>query len=477
MTHQELLRLSLAQAQVLIAGKEVTPLELVDAYLSRIEETEAKFRSFAEVYADAARSSARALTEMQAAGRFLGPLHGIPVSLKDNINVKGLRTTACSQVYRDNYPTEDAVVVRRLKAAGAVIIGKTVMHEFAQGATTDSPMFGAAHNPWDPARFCCGSSGGSAASVANATSLASLGTDTGGSIRLPSGVCGLVGMRPTIGRVSLNGIVPLAWSLDACGPITRSIRDNALMLGVLAGEEPGDPSTAKRPGDDFSRTIDRGVKGLRIGILPEVLFQKDQPAVVAAVQRALETFRSLGAEIVKCRVDRLELMPKAWSAVCYVEATSFHQKNLRTCPLDYGDDVRVLFQAGEFISGTTYVHAQRYRRWLREQFRTLFREQVDLLLFPTLPFTAVPIGDYELIIHGVKENVLPLSGTYVCYAPTTGLPALTLPCGLDERGLPVGLQLLGDAFREDVCYQAGAAFESVFHLYDRLPGIRPESCC
>ncbi len=279
-------------------------------------------------------------------------------------------------------------------------------------------------------------------------------------------------MRPTIGRVSLNGIVPLAWSLDACGPITRSIRDNALMLGVLAGEEPGDPSTAKRPGDDFSRTIDRGVKGLRIGILPEVLFQKDQPAVVAAVQRALETFRSLGAEIVKCRVDRLELMPKAWSAVCYVEATSFHQKNLRTCPLDYGDDVRVLFQAGEFISGTTYVHAQRYRRWLREQFRTLFREQVDLLLFPTLPFTAVPIGDYELIIHGVKENVLPLSGTYVCYAPTTGLPALTLPCGLDERGLPVGLQLLGDAFREDVCYQAGAAFESVFHLYDRLPGIR-----
>ena len=144
---------------------------------------------------------------------------------------------------------------------------------------------------------------------------------------------------------------------------------------------------------------------------------------------------------------------------------------------DYGDDVRVLFQAGEFISGTTYVHAQRYRRWLREQFRTLFREQVDLLLFPTLPFTAVPIGDYELIIHGVKENVLPLSGTYVCYAPTTGLPALTLPCGLDERGLPVGLQLLGDAFREDVCYQAGAAFESVFHLYDRLPGIRPESCC
>lgn len=471
MTQQELLQLTLSQAQEYIQSQKITPLELTEAYISRIEQTESDVKSFAAVYCDAARKEAVALTEMQAAGHFLGPLHGIPVSLKDNIEMKGLRTTACSKVYANNIPDRDAAVVRRLKSAGAVIIGKTAMHEFAQGATTDSPMFGAAHNPWALERFCCGSSGGSAASVANATSLASVGTDTGGSIRLPSSVCGVVGMRPTIGRVSLDGIIPLAWSLDACGPITRTVRDNVIMMQVLSGPEARDSSTAKRIDSNYGGLLAQGAKGMRIGILPEVLFQKDQPDVIRAIKNALDIFRDLGAEIKQCNIKHLDLMPKAWEAVCYVEATAFHQKNIRERPLEYGEDVRVLFQAGEFIPGTTYVHAQRYRRWLREQFRQLFQDEVDLVLFPTLPFTAVQIGNYELEINGKIEDVLPLSGTYVCYAPTAGLPALTVPCGLDRDGLPIGLQLVGDRFCEDVCYRAGKAFETVFHLYDKLPGI------
>ncbi len=471
MTQKELLRLTLSQAQKYIQSKRITPIELTEAYISRIEQTESDVKSFAAVYCDAARKEALALTEMQSAGHFLGPLHGIPISLKDNINMKGLRTTACSRVYANNLPNKDAAVVRRLKSAGAVIIGKTVMHEFAQGATTDSPMFGAAHNPWALDRFCCGSSGGSAGSVANATSLASVGTDTGGSIRLPSSVCGLVGMRPTIGRVSLDGIIPLAWSLDACGPITRNVRDNAIMMQVLSGPEARDPSTAKCINSNYGDLLAKGAKGMRIGILPEVLFQKDQPDVIQAIKNALDIFRDLGAEIKQCSIDHLDLMPKAWEAVCYVEATAFHQKNIRERPLEYGEDVRALFQAGEFIPGTTYVHAQRYRRWLREQFQQLFRNEVDLILFPTIPFTAVPIGNYEVEINGNIENVLPLSGTYVCYAPTAGLPALTIPCGLDKDKLPIGLQLIGNMFCEHMCYRAGNAFERVFHLYDKIPGI------
>lgn len=244
------------------------------------------------------------------------------------------------------------------------------------------------------------------------------------------------------------------------------------MLQVIAGEEPGDPTAAKQPSEDFGRDMELGVQGMRIGILPDVLFQADQPDVVKGVKEALERFRSLGAEVVECKVEHLDLMPKAWSAVCYTEASAFHQKNMRERPQDYGEDVRVLFQAGEFLPGTAYVHAQRYRRWLREQFETLFREKIDLLLFPTLPFTAVPIGEYELEINGKVENVLPLSGTYVCYAPATGLPAVTIPCGLDHAGLPIGIQLLGGAFCEHVCYRAAASFEKVFHLYDRLPGLQ-----
>ena len=471
MNTNKLLALTLAEAQEKIAAKQLSPVALTAAYVNRITETEKESNSFMSVDLDGALKQAHALEEMQMAGHFIGPLHGIPVAIKDNIDLEGFPTTASSKVYANNYPVKDAPVAARLKSAGAVIVGKTIMHEFAWGATTDTVAYGAAHNPWDPKRFCCGSSGGSAASIANGTSLAALGTDTGGSVRLPSSVCGVVGMRPTYGRVSLKGIVPLAYSMDACGPITRTVRDNAIMLNVMAGHQSGDITSKNASVKDFTRQLSLGVKNIRIGILPDVLFENDQPDVIEAVKNAMEIYRELGAEIVECKMENLSLMQKAWYAVCSVEASTYHQNNIRKRPDDYSEEVRALLQAGELIPGTAYVQAQRYRSWLREQFRTLF-QTVDLLLFPTLPATAVPIGEYDLIINGKELNMLPLTCTYVCYAPMTGVPALQIPCGLDHDGMPIGFQLLGREFEEEICYRAGAAFEKIYNLHDQLPAVR-----
>lgn len=470
MNNKELRRLSLAEAQSLITKKELSPVELVDAYLERIDETEDTINSFTAVYAEAARKEAKALEEMQMADHFLGPLHGIPVAVKDNIALAGHVTTGSSIVYEKNIPGKDAPVAARLKSAGAVLIGKTNMHEFAWGATTDTRLFGASCNPWDPVRFCCGSSGGSGGSIANATSLAALGTDTGGSVRLPSSVCGIVGMRPTIGRVPLQGIIPLAYTLDACGPMTRNVKDNAIMLNTMAGYQATDPSASNKPTCDYTGEIGKSIKNMRIGILPEYLFQQDQPDVIQSVKKAFDVFKDLGAELVECKIDKLELMAKAWYAVCATEASTFHQKNIRERPQDYGEDVRTLLEAGEFITGTAYVQAQRYRRWLREQFLAAYKD-VDCFLFPTLPATAVPIGQYDLVINGKAENILPLSCNYVIFAPVTGMPALSIPCGQDHDGMPIGMQILGKPFGESTLYRAGAAFESVYSLHSKLPGL------
>ena len=472
MDNKELRSLSLCEAQNLISNKTLSPTELVNAYLDRIKDTENDINAFTEVYFESAIKEAQALDDMQAAGNMLGPLHGIPVALKDNISLAGRKTTCSSKVFANHVTKSDAAVAARLKSAGAVIVGKTNMHEFALGATTDSPLFGSTHNPWNTERFCCGSSGGSAAAVLNGSALAALGTDTGGSVRLPSSVCGLVGMRPTIGRVPIRGIIPVSYSLDACGPMTRTVRDNAAMLNVMAGHCESDPTTSSRPVCDYTAEIGKSVKNMRIGIFPDYLFLQDQPDVIAAVKNSFDIFRVLGAEIVNCKtVGKPEIMMKAWYAVCSAEAAAVHQKNMHECPQDYGSDVMNMLTAGEKITGTAYVQAQRYRRLLREEFIEAFSD-IDFFLFPMIPATAAPIGKYDLIINGKKENILDLTSNYAFFAPTTGLPALTVPCGLDHEGLPIGLQLLGKPFGESSLYRAGAAFEAVFNLHSKLPAVR-----
>lgn len=473
MDNRDLIKISLADASELIQKKEISPVELTEAYLDRIEKTEGKINSYISVYKESARKVAKGLEDMQMAGHFLGPLHGIPVALKDNISLKGLATTAGSKILADNIPDADAPVARRLKSAGAVILGKTNMHELAWGAITDNPHYGASRNPWDPTRYVAGSSGGSGASVANGTSLVALGTDTGGSVRLPSAINGTVGMRPTLGRVSIEGIIPLAWTLDTCGPLTRTVKDNAIMMNVMAGFERTDPSTSSETACDYTADLNIGAKNLRIGIIPDILFKDDQPDVIKAVQGAMDAFKAMGAKIVEFSSEHLgfETTTMATNIITAVESSTWHQKLIRERPEDYGLDCRSLIEAGEFLTGTNYANAQRYRRVLMDDFKAAFKE-IDFFLMPTIPFTALPLGNYELVINGEQKNFLDLTLTYSCIPSLCGLPAMSLPCGLDHNGLPIGLQLMGRPFDEVTLYRAGAAFERVFNIYDKLPAFR-----
>src|SRR5713101_3804586 len=296
---------TLLEAAQLVEHRKVSPVELTDTVLKQIERTEPKINAFITVLAEQARAVAKAHEGMIAAGYYLGPLHGIPIALKDNLYTKGIRSTAGSKVLGDFVPDEDATVTARLKAAGAIIVGKTNMHEFAWGGTTDNPHYVPTRNPWNPERFPAGSSGGSGAAVAARECFGAIGTDTGGSIRLPSAVNGVTGIRPTIGRVSNYNIVPLAWSMDTAGPMTRTVADCATMFNFIAGHDPKDEASARIPVSDHTAQLNRGVKGIRIGIVPDYFFTHLQPPVHDAVRGALTGLEGQKAEVVEVEIANI----------------------------------------------------------------------------------------------------------------------------------------------------------------------------
>lgn len=466
----ELLELSLAEVAALIARKDISPVELVDASLERISAVNPTLRAYISVY-EQAREVAKAAEIMQRAGHDLGPLHGIPVALKDNVALKGLRTTAGSKILADWLPAHDATVAARLRGAGAIFVGKLNMHEFAWGGTSDNPHYGAVRNPWNTDRFPAGSSGGSGAAVAARTCWGAIGTDTGGSIRLPSAINGIVGIRPTYGRVSNHGIVPLAWSMDTAGPMTRTVEDCALMFGAIAGHDPKDPATAQVPVHDYAARLHDGVKGLRIGVVPDYFFHHLQPPVDAAVRAALGTFESLGARIVETSIRNIHGNISAQLTVESCEPSTYHQRWLRERPDDYGEDVRTLLEVGEMLLATHYLQAQRYRALLRQEFMDAFRK-VDVFICPTLPFTATPVGDMKVVIeNGVEEDMLSAIMQFTGVPSLTGLPSLAVPCGFDHDGLPVGMQIIGRPFDEATLFQAGAAFQSATDFHRRAPRL------
>ncbi|MDT5081694.1 MAG: aspartyl-tRNA(Asn)/glutamyl-tRNA(Gln) amidotransferase subunit [Mycobacterium sp.] len=467
----ELLNLSLAAASRAVADCEISPVDLVTAALRRLDTINGELCAYIDVYSEQALQVARASESLIAAGHRLGALHGIPVSLKDNISVENQVTTAGSQILREWRPAQDATVTQRLRSAGAIIVGKTNMHEFAWGGTSNNPHYGAVRNPWDPSRFPGGSSGGSGVAVATRTCFGSLGTDTGGSVRLPSAINGIVGLRPTFGRVSNAGVVPLAWSMDTVGPMARTVEDCAILLQAIAGHDSRDPASASAPVTDYAADLNRGIEGLRIGIIPDYFFGHVQPQVGVAVQQAISLLNDAGATVVEVASRHIEGNISAQLTIEAAEPSTYHQEWLRQRPADYGDDVRLLLEAGELLLATQYLQAQRYRSVLRAEFLDALK-RVDLFICPTLPFTATPVGDVLVEIEaGAPEDMLTAIMQFTGVPSLTGLPALSVPCGFDDNGLPIGMQLIGRPFDESLLLQVGAAFQAMtaFHLRQPHP--------
>ena len=463
--------LTITQAAQEIEQGQLSPVELTRSVLDRIETVDGKINAFITVEADQALDVARAAEIQIKAGYYLGPLHGIPVGLKDNIAVRGGRTTAGSKILGDYFPTEDATAAARLRQAGCIFVGKLNMHEFAWGGTTDNPHYGPTRNPWNTDRFPAGSSGGSGAAVAAREVLGALGTDTGGSIRLPSAVNGIVGLRPTIGRVSNHNVIPLAWSMDTVGPMTRTVKDNALLLNALAGYDPKDEGTAPVPVEDYTAGLEFGVKGLRIGVVSDYFFSHLQPAVHDAVKSAIERLQFEGAVVEEVKIANIHGNISAQLTIESAEPSSYHQQWLRERPGDYGADVRTLLELGELYLATHYIQAQRYRTLLRGEFLAAFNH-VDVFICPTLPFTATPVGALGVVIeNGQEENMLSAIMQYTGVPSLTGLPSLAVPCGFDDDGLPVGMQIIGRPFNESTLYRVGHAYQHVTDWHTQAPQL------
>jgi len=392
-----------------------------------------------------------------AMGTDRGPLHGIPIALKDLFATRGVRTTAGSKIYEDFIPDQDSTVVEKLLAAGAVSLGKLNMHELAYGITSANPHYGPVRNPWNQQHSPGGSSGGSGAAVAARIVFMAMGSDTGGSIRIPAAFCGTVGLKPTYGRVSRYGVLPLSYSLDHVGPLTRSVRDAALTLNAIAGRDPLDPTSSHRPVVDFVPDEECSIRGLRIGFPENFYFDRLDKDVESAVRGAIARAESLGAVIKPVRLPDIAALNAVARMILLAEAAAVAAPHLDRREL-FGADVLTLLDQGRLVPAVDYVNAQRLRRAMRREFDQVWRE-VDCFIAPATPATAPRIGDTTVRLGGVDEDVRLAATRLVRGINALGLPALSIPCGLSGAGLPIGLQIVGPAFEEALLLKVGAALE------------------
>jgi len=468
MSTLDLVHAPLVDVSALIAGGQASSLEITDALLARIEQTEPTVNAYIDVLADSARRAARAADAVLASGHRLGPLHGVPVSVKDIFDVAGTVNTGGGRLAGSRTATADAPAVARLRAAGAVIVGKTNLHEYAYGYTTENPHYGPTRNPWDPTRMAGGSSGGSAAAVACGSAILALGTDTGGSIRVPSSFCGTVGIKPTYGRVSRRGVLPLAWSLDHAGPIGRTVRDVALALEVMAGYDPQDPASADRAVPAMAGEREYDLAGVRVGVPSNHFFDGIQPTVLSAVRAAIDALSELGATLVEVTIPAVEHTVSAWLAILLAEAAAAHERDLWARPDLYGADVRLYLEQGALVPAVTYLRAQRVRGEIVAAFRRAM-VGVDVLATPATAMTAPQLGTVELELGEESEELFHALARISAPFDVTGLPAISLPCGADEHGLPIGLQLVGHAFDEPMILRVADAYEQRGDWHGRHP--------
>jgi aspartyl-tRNA(Asn)/glutamyl-tRNA(Gln) amidotransferase subunit A len=454
----------------MIASKQVSPVEVVRAHLDRIAALDSKLRAFITICADSALESARAAEADLMAGRPVGPLHGVPWAPKDLYSTKGVRTTGGSKILADSVPAADATVVARLARAGAILLGKLNMHEFAYGPEGINAHYGDTRNPWssDAHRIAGGSSSGSGAAVAAGMAPGSLGSDTGGSIRIPASLCGITGLKPTYGRASRAGVLPLTWSMDHVGPMTRSARDCALMLGAIAGYDPADPTTSVLPVPDYGAALTGDVKGLRVGLLRAHFTDVAAPEVRTAVEAAAKQFERAGAVVDEVNLTQVAHAGTASAAIVASEALAYHAAWMRSRPQDYQPDVRERLRIGAFVSGAHYVRAQQVRALVaREIDEALARR--DVLLAPATPLAAPVLGERETTLGDGPSDVR--AALLRCTRPFnfSGHPACAAPGGFTAAGLPIGLQLIGRPFDEATVLRIVDAYQRITDWHTRRP--------
>ena len=457
--------LTIAEAARLIAAKELSPVELLDSRLQRIERLDGRLNSFIRVLADEARAAARTAEAEIAAGRYRGPLHGIPIGLKDIYETAGVATTGHSKVMQDHVPAADAFSVARLRAAGAVLVGKLATHEFAFGGPSFDLPWPPARNPWDTARFTGGSSSGTGAAVAAGLVLGGTGSDTGGSIRGPSAYCGLAGIKPTYGLISRMGILPLAFSLDHAGPMAWTAEDCAILLQAMAGHDPADPASANRPIPDYRAALQAGVKGLRIGVIRH-FYERDNEANAAtrqAIEAAAQKFAELGCSVREVTLSPLDDWASCGVLMMLAEAYAIHEHNLRRRFTDYGEIFRDRMALAGLITAADYIQALRRRRELVAELDRAMAD-LDLVMTAAAPSEAPRIEEVsKFAIMERPSLTMPFN--------VTGSPAMSVCCGYTEAGLPLSFQIVGKRFEDATVLRAAHAYEQATPWRGRRPGL------
>ncbi len=451
----DLTGLTVRAASERLRRKTVSSVELTRACLARIEKVQPALNAFITVTGDQALAEARALDAELQRGKYRGPLHGIPIALKDNIDTAGIRTTCASELFKDRLPSEDAEVARRLKNAGAVLLGKLNMHEFAYGGTSAVTYFGPVHNPWNPKLTPGGSSGGPGAAVAADMCFASVGTDTAGSIRIPASYCGIAGLKPTYGRVSIRGIVPLSWSLDHAGPMCKSVEDAAILLNVIAGYDPEDTTTVNVPVPDYVRALRTPTSKLRLGIPRQPFFEDLNADVGKSVDAALAVLKKLTGGAADVNLPA----PPNGGTIFAVEAYTWRQHWIDKTPELYQPPVRAAIQSGAKITAAVYAQALRDLARVRRGITGVF-SKVDLLVLPTMADPPFPI-ETGLIKNVSARNTLPFDAY--------GIPVISIPCGFTSNGLPVGLQIVGAPWAEGTVLALAHAYEQATEWHNRRP--------
>lgn len=446
-----ILSLSIVDISQALQQRIISPVELTKLLLEHIEKEDQKFNSYITVFYEEAINRAIALEKEMISGEIRGPLHGVPVAIKDVIFTQGKKTTMGSEIFREFIPAYNARVVDLLEEAGAIIVGKNNTHQFAYGPTGDRSYFGPVRNPHDLSKISGGSSSGSAVAVATNLCYAALGTDTSGSIRIPSSFCGVVGMKPTFGRVSKHGVFPVSWLLDHVGPITKTVRDNALLLNIIAGYDDQDPYSLHQHSEDFARKLGKEIKKAVVGIPKEYYFDNVDKDVRENVLNAIVLLEDLGAEIKEVDLPDHENILAAHQVILRTDAFAIHHENLLNYPDKWDDEVKERILLGEEIKAFEYAQAIQTRFQTINQFDSIF-EEIDVFISPTVPILPTNIEQREVEIYPGEHIRYPLI-KLTSLANFIGFPSLSVNCGFSAQGLPIGLQIIGKRLDEATVYQ------------------------